>query len=66
MATATVGYVRAHTAAVRAETQTTAEALLRIERSVTIQTRRIIGLMVGLFAAFVAINVSVVVALAYP
>lgn len=67
MATATEGYVNARADVVRAETQTTvAEALLRVERSITILTRWIIGVMVGLFTAFVAINVSIVLTVANP
>lgn len=67
MATATEGYGSARAEVVRAETQATvAEALLRVERSVAIQTRWIISLMVGLTTALVAINVSVVLAVANP
>ena len=67
MATATEGYVQAHTDSVRAETQTTvAEALVRIERTLAIQTRWIIGLMIALFTAFIAINVQIVLAVANP
>lgn len=67
MATATEGYVNARADVVRAETQTTvAEALLRVERSVAIQTRWIIGLMVGLSMALVGINLSIVLSVANP
>jgi hypothetical protein len=67
MATATEGYVQAHTDSVRAETQTTvAEALLRVERSVTIQTRWIIGLMIGLSTALLAINVQIALSVTNP
>jgi len=67
VATATEGYVQAHADAVRAETQTTiAEALLRFERSNISQTRWIIGIMVGLSAAYVATTVSIALSLANP
>ena len=67
MAAATEGYVQAHADAVRAETQTTmAEALLRFEKSNISQTRWIIGIMVGLFTAYVAVTVSIGLALLNP
>ncbi len=37
---------------------------MRIERTLAIQTRWIIGLMIGLFTAFIAINVQIVLAVA--
>lgn len=39
---------------------------MRIDRTLAIQTRWIIGLMIGLFAAFIAINVQIVLAVANP
>lgn len=64
MATATEGYVQAHTDTVRAETQTTiAEALLRFEQSKSSQTRWIIDIMAGLPVAYVATTVSIALSL---
>ena len=67
MATATEGYVEARADAVRAKAETSiAQALLRVERSITIQTRWILGLMVGMFTALVAIGVSIALTVANP
>lgn len=67
MTTATEGYVNARADVVRAETQTTvAEALLRVEKSIAILTRWIVGIMIGTFTAFLAINLSIVLRQANP
>ena len=61
------GYVQAHTDSGRAETQTTvAEALVRIERTLAIQTRWVVGLMIALSTALLAIHVQIVPAVANP
>lgn len=52
--------------ALRAPDSGVAEALVRLERSSIIQPRWIIGLMVGLFTGFLAINMFVALALASP